>query len=86
MIHIRFLLFVLIYTSIANAQSWKAVEGKIMSKWAKTVNPENVWREYPRPQFERSQWKNLNGLWDYAILKSHGNPAPKVSGKDFSSL
>ena len=81
MIHIRFLLFVLIYTSIANAQSWKAVEGKIMSKWAKTVNPENVWREYPRPQFERSQWKNLNGLWDYAILKSHEIQPQKFQGK-----
>ena len=81
MIHIRFLLFVLIYTSIANAQSWKAVEGKIMSKWAKTVNPENVWREYPRPQFERSLWKNLNGLWDYAILKSHKIQPQKFQGK-----
>ena len=81
MIHIRFLLFVLIFTPIANAQSWKAVEGKIMSKWAKTVNPENVWQEYPRPQFERSQWKNLNGLWDYAILKSHKIQPQKFQGK-----
>ena len=81
MIQIRFFLYVLIFTSIANAQSWKAVEGKIMSKWAKTVNPENVWREYPRPQFERSQWKNLNGLWDYAILKSHKIQPKKFQGK-----
>ena len=41
-----------------------------MSEWAKNVKPENVWQEYPRPQFERTQWKNLNGLWDYAILKN----------------
>ena len=81
MIHIRFFLYVLIFTSIANAQSWKAVEGKIMSKWAETVNPENVWQEYPRPQFERSQWKNLNGLWDYAILKSHQIQPQKFQGK-----
>ena len=81
MIHIRFFLYVLISTSIANAQSWKAVEGKIMSKWAETVDPENVWQEYPRPQFERSQWKNLNGLWDYAILKSHQIQPQKFQGK-----
>ena len=81
MIHIRFFLYVLIFTSIANAQSWKAVEGKLMSKWAETVNPENVWQEYPRPQFERSQWKNLNGLWDYAILKSHQIQPQKFQGK-----
>ena len=81
MIDIRFLFYVLIFTSIANAQSWKAVEGKIMSKWAETLNPENVWQEYPRPQFERSQWKNLNGLWDYAILKSHQIQPQKFQGK-----
>ena len=23
--------------------------------------------EYPRPQFVRKEWQNLNGLWDYAI-------------------
>jgi hypothetical protein len=23
------------------------------------------WPEYPRPQLERSEWKNLNGLWTY---------------------
>jgi hypothetical protein len=25
----------------------------------------NPWPEYPRPQMERSQWKNLNGIWRY---------------------
>ena len=23
--------------------------------------------EYPRPQFERSEWVNLNGEWEYAF-------------------
>ena len=41
-----------------------------MSQWAQTVNPENAWQVSP-PQFERAQWKNLNGLWDYAILKTN---------------
>jgi beta-galactosidase/beta-glucuronidase len=39
----------------------------IMSRWEKQVTPENAWREYPRPQLVRSQWQNLNGMWDYAI-------------------
>jgi beta-galactosidase/beta-glucuronidase len=47
-----------------------------MSRWAKKVTPDNVWQEYPRPQFERSLWKNLNGIWDYTILKSN-QPKPK---------
>ena len=31
------------------------------------MNPNSVWPEYPRPQLVRSQWTNLNGLWNYAI-------------------
>jgi hypothetical protein len=25
----------------------------------------NPWTEYPRPQLQRSQWQNLNGIWRY---------------------
>lgn len=77
----KFIFFVLISITLVQAQSWKAVEGKIMSQWAKTVNPDNVWQEYPRPQFERAQWKNLNGLWDYAILKTHQIQPKRYQGK-----
>lgn len=77
----KFIFFVLISITGVQAQSWKAVEGKIMSQWAKTVNPENAWQEYPRPQFERDQWKNLNGLWDYAILKTNEIKPKKYQGK-----
>jgi len=46
---------------------WKPVEGRIMTRWAKEVTPQDVWDEYPRPQLERENWKSLNGLWDYQI-------------------
>ncbi len=49
------------------AHSYQPVEGKIMTPWGEKVSPENVWQEYPRPQLKRGEWKNLNGLWDYAI-------------------
>ncbi len=77
----KFIFFVLIYITGVQAQSWKALEGKIMSQWAKTVNPENVWQEYPRPQFKRAHWKNLNGLWDYAILKTNEIQPKRYQGK-----
>jgi len=24
-------------------------------------------QEYPRPQLRRSEWKNLNGIWNFAF-------------------
>jgi len=50
----------------AQAQ-WKPIGDKLKSDWAEKVDPNNVLPEYPRPLIERSQWTNLNGLWDYAI-------------------
>ncbi|MBE0534516.1 MAG: hypothetical protein IH624_02520 [Phycisphaerae bacterium] len=47
--------------------AYKPVEGRIMTRWAKDVSPERVHPEYPRPQMVRKDWKNLNGLWEYAI-------------------
>ena len=46
----------------ANGQ-WKIAGDKIRTTWAEEVTPTNVHQEYPRPQLERSQWLNLNGLW-----------------------
>ena len=50
----------------ANAQ-WKPVGDKIKTKWDPQINPSAVLPEYPRPTLERSDWKNLNGEWAYAI-------------------
>jgi len=49
------------------ATAWEMAEKSIVTRWAKEVTPDNVWQEYPRPQFVRDQWKNLNGLWDFAL-------------------
>jgi hypothetical protein len=39
----------------------------LLTRWAKEVSPTNALPDYPRPQMVRSDWLNLNGLWDYAI-------------------
>ena len=72
----NFLPFAFLVVLNSFCQEWQPIEEKIMSRWAKEVTPDNVWQEYPRPQFERSTWKNLNGMWDYVILKPN-QPKPK---------
>lgn len=49
--------------------------------WGEKVTPENAWRQYPRPQMVRSEWKNLNGLWDYAIVPKDAGEPKKFDGK-----
>lgn len=62
-------LFFLALVAMTTAQtSWKPAGDKIKTVWAEQVNPNQVLPEYPRPILERTQWQNLNGLWDYAIL------------------
>ncbi len=46
---------------------WKPAEGHIMTRWAIEVDPDAPLPEYPRPQMVRPDWRNLNGLWDYAV-------------------
>ncbi|WP_461533364.1 glycoside hydrolase family 2 protein [Sinomicrobium sp.] len=61
-----FLMSVLMTLQVSHAQ-WSPKGDKIKTPWAEKVNPDNVLPEYPRPIMERSQWKNLNGLWNYSI-------------------
>jgi beta-galactosidase/beta-glucuronidase len=47
--------------------SWKPVSGRLMTRWAKDVDPACPLPEYPRPQMTRPRWVNLNGLWGFAV-------------------
>ena len=78
------LVFFLISLNVSRSdgQDWKPVPGNIMTKWASDVTPENVWKEYPRPQMVRKEWKNLNGLWDFSVSIGTGNkPLQRYSRK-----
>ena len=48
---------------------WQIVNDDLLTKWGKNVNPKFPLPEYPRPNFQREKWINLNGIWDYAITK-----------------
>ena len=47
--------------------------------WGERIDDHPL-QEYPRPQFKRNSYHNLNGWWDYAITKSAGMP-DKLDGK-----
>jgi hypothetical protein len=69
------LFFLLFITLKANCQ-WQMANVQIKTRWASDVNPTNVWKEYPRPQMVRSDWENLNGLWQFEKMTSFSSEIP----------
>lgn len=63
-----FLIYLVVFNLTIYAQDWQPAGDKLKTQWAEKVDPANPLPEYPRPMMVREQWKNLNGLWDYAIL------------------
>ncbi len=53
----------------------------MMTEWGRSVKPETAWQEYPRPQLERADWTNLNGLWDYAVAGQDEQAPPQWAGQ-----
>jgi beta-galactosidase/beta-glucuronidase len=51
-----------------------------MTRWAAEVSPTNALPEYPRPQLVRTNWLNLNGLWDYALTPAAADPPVAYAG------
>lgn len=64
-----------------SAQSWAPAGDRIRTAWAEEVTPENVHKEYPRPQMVRPDWKSLNGLWEYSITPKNAAVPEKFDGQ-----
>lgn len=60
---------------------WKPVPGHIMTRWANEVDSAKPLPEYPRPQMTRSEWLNLNGLWDYSISEKTAVTLPPAEAQ-----
>ncbi len=75
------LLFPALGLSRGETEAWHPAKGPLMTRWAAQVAPTNVHPEYPRPQLVRSDWLNLNGLWDYAITSGPSNTPSGYEGK-----
>ena len=77
------LTFLLAAGSILNApaQAWRPAGDKLKTAWADEVDPACPLPEYPRPTLVRPEWRNLNGLWDYAILPADAPQPERFDGK-----
>ncbi|MBC9912005.1 glycoside hydrolase family 2 protein [Chitinophaga varians] len=71
----------LMSTAYAQQPQWKIAGEKITSPWSEKVNPAEVLPEYPRPQLVRGNWKNLNGLWQYAVREKNAATPTSWDGK-----
>ena len=80
--HPLFVLGTVLALSGTNAHAWAPKQAHIMTKWARLVDPKAPLPEYPRPQFVRKDWLNLNGIWQYQS-GSAGDPVP--TGTSLSS-
>jgi beta-galactosidase/beta-glucuronidase len=73
-ITLKLLLFFTLSTRFVSPAAWQPGDGPLKTRWAKDVSPQNALPDYPRPQFVRSEWLNLNGLWDLAITAKGAKP------------
>src|SRR6266850_183097 len=62
--------------------AWQLKYAPLMTDWAQQVDTNNPLPEYPRPQMVRSNWMNLNGIWQFQAGATN-NPVP--TGQTLSS-
>ncbi|WP_035789874.1 glycoside hydrolase family 2 protein [Butyrivibrio sp. XBB1001] len=51
---------------------------RLYTPWGENLDKDNVLKEYPRPQFQRNSYINLNGDWEYCIVpEEQGSSIPE---------
>ncbi|MFL5740248.1 MAG: glycoside hydrolase family 2 protein [Flavisolibacter sp.] len=76
-----FIILCMHWTISFSQTQWKPAGDRIKTAWTEQVNPNAPLPDYPRPQMVRGNWKNLNGLWDYALTTKDENTPSQFSGK-----
>jgi hypothetical protein len=58
----------------AHAAEWVPKTPPLTTPWTDQVSPANALPEYPRPQLVRTEWQNLNGVWEFAGAPNLNSP------------
>ncbi|MCD7796352.1 MAG: glycoside hydrolase family 2, partial [Clostridiales bacterium] len=58
----------------------------LMTKWGRELDCNNPLSEYPRPQFVRDSYINLNGKWNCAVMKSKSADSSNRNYDEFKNI
>ncbi|MCP2245455.1 AbfB domain-containing protein [Lentzea aerocolonigenes] len=58
----------------AHAAEWVPKTPPLTTPWTSQVSPSNALPEYPRPQLVRTEWQNLNGVWEFTGAPNLNDP------------
>ena len=53
---------------------------QIYTPWGETLDKDNILQEYPRPQYQRDSYLNINGKWKYALRNKGLNLGDEYDG------
>lgn len=76
-----FAVVVSVWPANAADSGWAPASGPLKTRWTDEVTAANPLPEYPRPTMVREEWRNLNGLWNYAITPRDGEKPERFDGE-----
>lgn len=58
-----------VHQHVGRSTPYEVKEPPLSTSWTDKAGT-NPWPEYPRPQLQRDEWQNLNGIWQYQNASS----------------
>lgn len=71
---------VLLYYYVKYFYVPKSTLNPLLTTWGENLDKNKILPDYPRPQFKRESFLNLNGTWQYAIRESGEEQPEKYDG------
>jgi len=72
------------HQNTARSTPYAVKQSPLDTPWTEEVGT-TPWPEYPRPQLQRTQWKNLNGVWQYQNASSQDAVQQPPTGQTLSN-